>query len=370
MAEYGFDKLCHKVFSARDNGVDFLSRGTGVKCGRCGHELVAYYCESRLYMVQCRHCAIKSLVMAKDRKEAAEKICGCAVDVVKIPSTEGVHRASDGDFIIRGVAGEFYPCKPDIFERTYETAACHNRFARMVTDNPEDNVQTCYNLYYIKDQEVYVRGYGDNPECPDVSLFKFVRDLIGRFIHDETPPSSDEDLSFMLSEWLMFGVDDMEGVLALLYNSAWAMAELRHMLGMYEKIGVHPMELADRNRFVDEWIRGNGMTFKQVADLISLYKGGGIPLAPMNVGDKVWRICWDKVAKEWVVDDTPTFVSEVGTRVFFVSYTNFDPEDLEEPIPFDEIGNTCFLSREEAVAAAAVKAPSEQESEVEEDEKK
>ncbi|KKZ55878.1 hypothetical protein [Haemophilus haemolyticus] len=27
--------------------------------------------------------------------------------------------ASDGDYIIRGVNGEFYPCKPDIFEKTY-----------------------------------------------------------------------------------------------------------------------------------------------------------------------------------------------------------------------------------------------------------
>lgn len=30
------------------------------------------------------------------------------------------HVASPGDWIIRGVAGEFYPCKPDIFEQTYE----------------------------------------------------------------------------------------------------------------------------------------------------------------------------------------------------------------------------------------------------------
>ena len=30
------------------------------------------------------------------------------------------HVASVGDFIIKGVAGEFYPCKPDIFEKTYE----------------------------------------------------------------------------------------------------------------------------------------------------------------------------------------------------------------------------------------------------------
>jgi len=29
-------------------------------------------------------------------------------------------RANIGDFIVRGVKGEFYPCKPDIFEQTYE----------------------------------------------------------------------------------------------------------------------------------------------------------------------------------------------------------------------------------------------------------
>lgn len=287
-----------------------------------------------------------------------------------IPTVEGQNYAVEGDYIIKGVTGEFYPCKPDIFNQTYEPAVLQTNLSRKVTDDPRDNMSTAYNLYYIKDLEVYVRGYGEDPADPDVSLFKFIRDLIRRFVPDAEIPTGDTDLGFMLTEWLMFGSDSMEGVLALLYTSAWAFAELRAALGAFEEIRATPMELSDNKTFVDEYIRGNGMTFKQVADLISLYKGGGIPLAPMNVGDKVWRICWDKVAKEWVVDDTPTFVSEVGTRVFFVSYTNFDPEDLEEPIPFDEIGNTCFLSREEAVAAAAVKAPSEQESEVEEDEKK
>lgn len=33
---------------------------------------------------------------------------------------EGEHRVSDGDWIIRGVKNELYPCKPDIFEATYE----------------------------------------------------------------------------------------------------------------------------------------------------------------------------------------------------------------------------------------------------------
>lgn len=36
-----------------------------------------------------------------------------------IKTLEGKMIASDGDYIIRGINGEFYPCKPDIFEKTY-----------------------------------------------------------------------------------------------------------------------------------------------------------------------------------------------------------------------------------------------------------
>jgi hypothetical protein len=39
---------------------------------------------------------------------------------IKIPTLEGEMTATIGDYIIRGVQGEFYPCKPDIFEKTYE----------------------------------------------------------------------------------------------------------------------------------------------------------------------------------------------------------------------------------------------------------
>lgn len=37
-----------------------------------------------------------------------------------IATLEGGHWVNLGDYIIRGVQGEFYPCKPDIFEQTYE----------------------------------------------------------------------------------------------------------------------------------------------------------------------------------------------------------------------------------------------------------
>jgi hypothetical protein len=43
-------------------------------------------------------------------------------DVYLIPTLEGTMRFDRGDMLITGVNGEIYPCKPDIFEKTYEVA--------------------------------------------------------------------------------------------------------------------------------------------------------------------------------------------------------------------------------------------------------
>ncbi len=53
---------------------------------------------------------ITHTILAKKNKEGE----------LAIGTLEGVMTASKGDFIIRGVHGEYYPCKPDIFEETYE----------------------------------------------------------------------------------------------------------------------------------------------------------------------------------------------------------------------------------------------------------
>lgn len=42
-----------------------------------------------------------------------------------ISTLEGVMTVSVGDFVIKGVKGEFYPCKPDIFHATYELEGDH-----------------------------------------------------------------------------------------------------------------------------------------------------------------------------------------------------------------------------------------------------
>lgn len=41
---------------------------------------------------------------------------------IDIGTLEGTMTANPGDWIIKGVAGEFYPCKPDIFDASYEPA--------------------------------------------------------------------------------------------------------------------------------------------------------------------------------------------------------------------------------------------------------
>lgn len=43
-----------------------------------------------------------------------------------IPTLEGDHTATPGDYIIQGIKGEYYPCKPDIFEASYSDEGASN----------------------------------------------------------------------------------------------------------------------------------------------------------------------------------------------------------------------------------------------------
>ncbi len=57
----------------------------------------------------------------------SDRSCWAAHDIddapiIKIETLEGVMAANIDDWIIKGVQGEFYPCKPDIFDATYDPA--------------------------------------------------------------------------------------------------------------------------------------------------------------------------------------------------------------------------------------------------------
>ena len=111
---------------------------------------------------------------------------------------------------------------------------------RLTTDNPKNNLQNAFNLFYIKDNETWVRGGGPGPEYEDVSLFDFTRQIVRDHALDIDLPEDNDDLSNIMPEWLCDGADTIEGIVALIYTAAWTYAELRHRLMQYEDTGLAP----------------------------------------------------------------------------------------------------------------------------------
>lgn len=64
----------------------------------------------------CDHAGVGKLSDGKPEGTMGENNACCMF----IPTLEGLMRANENDWIIKGVKGEIYACKPDIFEATYE----------------------------------------------------------------------------------------------------------------------------------------------------------------------------------------------------------------------------------------------------------
>lgn len=63
---------------------------------------------------------VDNLIKCKADFEPFGLYTGDESEELAIGTLEGRMKVSVGDYVIRGVNGEFYPCKPDIFEKTYE----------------------------------------------------------------------------------------------------------------------------------------------------------------------------------------------------------------------------------------------------------
>lgn len=59
-------------------------------------------------------------MLTGQNSDAADAACHVMNGVYPIKTLEGTMLAREGDYIVKGVHGECYPCKPDIFEETYE----------------------------------------------------------------------------------------------------------------------------------------------------------------------------------------------------------------------------------------------------------
>jgi len=63
---------------------------------------------------------LMNLIDNSEQRKVVFKSRGMDAEHLIIETLEGFHRADINDWIIRGVKDELYPCKPDIFELTYE----------------------------------------------------------------------------------------------------------------------------------------------------------------------------------------------------------------------------------------------------------
>ena len=76
-----------------------------------------------------------------------------------IETLEGYHRITNGDYIIKGVKGEFYPCKPDIFEMTYEPIDHVNNDVKKIVLTVEEARELIDLLSHAEDQRQQPYSY-------------------------------------------------------------------------------------------------------------------------------------------------------------------------------------------------------------------
>jgi hypothetical protein len=85
-----------------------------------------------------------------DMRDSSEYYC-------EIKTLEGVMRGNCRDYIIKGVQGEIYPCKPDIFEMTYELASTLPQ--QEISDESWEGCDGCTEQDEIMYKNGYVKGY-------------------------------------------------------------------------------------------------------------------------------------------------------------------------------------------------------------------
>lgn len=100
------------VEAIKSGKITFATKLGGVKCQNCKKYLEDYQCACGT--------GPATICWYEPKDETVPENFGAEAVTMKIHTLEGVMTVEPGDYIIKGVKGELYPCKPDIFEATYE----------------------------------------------------------------------------------------------------------------------------------------------------------------------------------------------------------------------------------------------------------
>lgn len=224
---------------------------------------------------------------------------------------------------------------------------------RLTTDNPNTNLQSILNLFYVKDHETYVRGGGPAPDFEDISLNDFARRIAEKYHLDI--PESDEDLPDTMLWDLIEGIDTMDGLLALIYNAGWAFAEIRHRLSKYEDTGLTPDEVVKMQGEIktaydehgEAYLFGaTGSEAKHIVDLLAAEANGQLFFAPCALGSTVYGHDYKKVT-EYKVEQ----VSFIKGK-WYLKCKNENSDFWANETHFDDF---IFLTYQKAAADLAAK---------------
>ena len=131
---------------------------------------------------------------------------------------------------------------------------------RLTTDDSK-SILCGLNLFFAKDGEVWIRGGGPEPDYPDFTLTDWIN-RAAAVQGIELGADDAESLGDVMYDWLQYGVDATEGVLALLHAAAVQAAEMRGRLEMIEEILGDNYDLGRLRELVDAARAGRCVVFK------------------------------------------------------------------------------------------------------------
>lgn len=195
---------------------------------------------------------------------------------------------------------------------------------KRLTTNDENHILASLNLFYCKDNEVWIRGGGPEPDYADCTLVDWIVSAAEKH-HLDIFSRDAEGLGEEMYDSMQFGSDTIEGIVALLHAAAIQAAEMRGHLAAIEDI------------------LGDEYDLDRLRELAEADREGRCVVLPCKIDDDVYINLFGRTLDATVISiselaSTPTYKAMYGIRLCYI-------------FKADDVGRTVFLTREAAEEA-------------------
>ena len=214
---------------------------------------------------------------------------------------------------------------------------------KRLTTNDENHILASLNLFYCKDNEVWIRGGGPEPDYADCTLVDWIVSAAEKHLLDIFSRDA-EDLGEEMYDSMQFGSDTIEGIVALLHAAAIQAAEMRGRLAAIEDILGDEYDLEDLKKAM--WcMQTVKMAFAD--DTSTIERLRELAQADRLIGSNVYEP--NKRGFISVYEIISVHISKcsilVGWNLIDGVYSNLNGFEISA------LGKTVFLTREEAEQA-------------------